>query len=254
MCCRVILLYSTNLLLKQRTVKTVIHSYNLFPIDCAAKAYLLGFIACDSSLYEPSNKMSLEIADESVMKFFSEMMEHPYVKYEKFDKRTNKTYTGYRIYRCISDICSYYNGRLKHERIIPYNLVPLEYMSYLMQGIFDADGTLSMNIISKTNIGVRIEFASSPNIIQTVQDIFLNITGHIYQRTKGSYVSLFIYNRKDFFTFLQWIYKPWFLPLPRKYEKACHIYQCILAQGKPHLLPKNIDTLNTTPTKPFVRN
>lgn len=231
----------------------MLKAYELFPIDCAGKAYLLGFLGCDSSLYSPSNKMLLEIADEPVMKFCSEMMDHDYTPYSKYDKRTDKTYTGYRMYRCIVDICQYYNGRLKSERIIPYKLVPDCYMSFLIQGIFDADGSFTIYEYSPTNIGLRLEIASSHNIIKTVHEIinvYLNINAHVKDR--GSYMSLFIYNRNEIFSFLQWIYRaPWFLPLPRKYENACRALNTIMALNKPGKLPALTGALDTSIHKPF---
>ena len=169
--------------------------YTIYPVDCAIKAYFLGFIACDASLYEPSNKMQLEITDEYVIKLFSEIMGSKYVEYDKYDKRTNKTYHGYRIYKCINDIINIYKGRIKTDRHLPYQYIPIEYLPFLIQGVFDADGTMRGIIYSEKRIDVDIQISSSKNIIHdtfNILKLYTGIEGKIHN--EGSYYGYYIYN------------------------------------------------------------
>lgn len=228
-------------------------SYEIYPVDCAVKAYFLGFIACDASLYEPSNKMQLEITDESVIKLFSETMDSKYVKYDKYDKRTNKTYHGYRMYKCIDDIIDIYKGRIKTERHLPYQHIPIEYLPFLIQGVFDADGTMRGIIYSENRIDVNIQIASSKNIVYDTFDIlrlYTGIEGKIHD--EGSYYGYYIYNKYDFVRFFQYIYaRPWFIPMPRKYFKAIDIVQTMLNMNKAHLLPDINNVFMGKNTPPF---
>ena len=228
--------------------------YTIYPVDCAIKAYFLGFIACDASLYEPSNKMQLEITDESVIKLFSEIMDSKYVEYDKYDKRTNKTYHGYRIYKCINDIINIYKGRIKTDRHLPYQYIPIEYLPFLIQGVFDADGTMRGTIYSEKRIDVDIQISSSKNIIHdtfNILKLYAGIEGKIHN--EGSYYGYYIYNKYDFVRFFQWIYsKPWFIPMPRKYIKAVNIVQTMLNMNKSHLLPNINNTFMGNITSPFM--
>lgn len=229
------------------------NKYIINPVDCAVKAYFLGFIACDGSLYNEGNKLQLEINDESVIKLFSEVMDTKYVSYDKYDKRTGNTYHGFRLYKCIEDIINIYGGRKKPDRHIPYDIIPPEYLSFLVQGIFDADGTLRATVVTNNRIDVNIQVASSYNIITDLYYIVkqcIGIEGKIHN--EGSYYGYYIYDKYNFVKFLQWIYKyNWFVPLPRKYEKAMSIIQTILSMNKAHLIPEIAPSFLNHHYKPF---
>lgn len=230
--------------------------YIINPVDCAVKAYFLGFIACDGSLYSEGDKLLLEIKDESVIKLFSEVMNARYVYYDKYDKRTNNTYHGFRMYKCIEDIINIYGGRKKSDRHIPYNIIPEEYLPILVQGIFDADGTLRVTVVTNKRIDVNIQIASSYNIITDLYNIVKHCTGIEGKiHDEGSYYGYYIYDKYNFVKFLQWIYQyPWFTPLPRKYEKAVSIVQTILNMNKAHLIPPVSPSFSTQSYKPFTIN
>ena len=232
------------------------NKYIINPVDCAVKAYFLGFIACDGSLYSDGDKLQLELNDESVIKLFSEVMGARYVLYDKYDKRTNNTYHGFRLYKSIKDIISIYKGRTKPERHIPYNIIPPEYMSFLVQGIFDADGTLRATVVTDNRIDVNIQIASSYNIITDLYTIVKQYTGIVGKiHNEGSYYCYYIYDKYNFVKFLQWIYQyPWFTPLPRKYEKAVSIVQTIVNMNKAHLIPPISPAFSTQLYKPFTIN
>lgn len=231
-------------------------SFNMLPIDYAAKAYLLGFLACDGSVYD-NKKIQLEITDESVISIFCEITDARYIEYFKYDKRTDKTYSGFRTYKVINDILDIYGGRLKKDRIIPLELIPAEYYSFLVQGIFDADGALRGTIYSPKRIDVEIQIASSFNIIILLDSILssIGIKGYIHEAK--NYYTYYIYNKYDFVKFVQYIYSyPSFLPLKRKYYKAKNIINTMVDMNKEHLLPPicpNIkyDTFKPICMKPF---
>ena len=85
-------------------------------------------------------------------------------------------------------------------------IVPREYYSFVVQGIFDADGTLRGTIYSKNRIDVEIQIASSYNIIILLNNILSNIgiKGYIHEAKK--YYTYYIYNKYDFAKFIQYIY------------------------------------------------
>ena len=229
------------------------NSYNIIPVDCAIKAYLLGFIACDGSLYENGSKLQLEIVDESVIQLFSEAMNANYVGYDKYDKRTNKTYHGYRLYKSITDIIDIYKGRTKSERHLPIDLIPDEYIPLLIRGVFDADGTLRGYVYTERRIDVTIEIASSKNIVYDIFEIIKKYTGIIGHITDNkSYYSYFIYDKYNFVYFLQWIYQyQWFLPMPRKYIKAVEIINTMIKMGKSKMIPNINDAMANKEISPF---
>lgn len=84
-------------------------------------------------------------------------------------------------------------------------IVPREYYSFVVQGIFDADGTLRGTIYSKNRIDVEIQIASSYNIIILLNNILSNIgiKGYIHEAKN---TILIIYNKYDFAKFIQYIY------------------------------------------------
>ena len=234
-------------------------SFNMLPIDYAAKAYLLGFLACDGSVYD-NKKIQLEITDESIIDMFCEITDAHYIEYSKYDKRTDKTYSGFRTYKVINDILDIYGGRLKKDRIIPLELIPQEYYSFLVQGIFDADGTLRGTVYSKNRIDVEIQIASSYNIIILLDTVLSNIGIRGYIHEAKNYYTYYIYNKYDFAKFVQYIYSyQSFLPLKRKYDKARFILNTIIDMNKEHLLPyvyPNIkyDSFKPIKMKPFYYN
>lgn len=112
-------------------------------------------------------------------------------------------------------------------------IVPREYYSFVVQGIFDADGTLRGTIYSKNRIDVEIQIASSYNIIILLNNILSNIgiKGYIHEAKK--YYTYYIYNKYDFAKFIQYIYSfQSFLPLKRKYDKAKFILNTIINMNK----------------------
>ena len=100
---------------------------------------------------------------------FCEITNAHYTEYSKYDKRTDKIYSGFRTYK-----------------VIPLEIVPREYYSFVVQGIFDADGTLRGTIYSKNRIDVEIQIASSYNIIILLNNILSNIgiKGYIHEAKK----------------------------------------------------------------------
>ena len=156
------------------------------------------------------------------------------------------------MYKCINDIIKIYRGRLKEERHLPYNNIPVEYLPFLIQGVYDADGTARGTIYTENRIDVNIQIASSKNIIYDTFYIIKNcigIDGKIHN--KENYYGYYIYNKYDFVKFFQWIYKPWFVPMQRKYIKAVNIIQTMIDMNKKHLLPDINDTFLGNMTKPF---
>ena len=203
-------------------------AYEIYPFDNAFKAYLLGFLACDSSLYE-GDKMRLDIIDEPIIKLFAEIMDANYSLQDKYNKETDKTYHYYRLRKSIKDIIKIYSGRKKADRIIPYDSIPKEYLPFLMQGIFDADGTIRNIKPCDKYVKLDMKIASSENIVYFVYNLIkdqLGIEGRIYDT--GTYLNYHIFNKYDFISFFQWIYNPLFIPLRRKYERVVNIIRFIL--------------------------
>jgi len=134
-------------------------------IDSPDKAYWLGFLCADGNINKHNNKVSLVSKDKCVIENFKKNIksEHKISTNIKYDKRTNKTYTGYSIQignelftRNLINlgVTSDKSNTLKFPKINE------KYYSYFIAGLFDGDGSLNM-----INDNLRCSLISTKEIL-----------------------------------------------------------------------------------------
>lgn len=117
-------------------------------IDSNDKAYWLGFICADGNINKNNNKVSLISKDLEVIEGFKECIgaEHAISKRETFDKRTNKTYTGYSI-QIGNEIFTNHLINLgvtsNKTDVLEFPNIDKKYYPYFIAGLFDGDGSVS---------------------------------------------------------------------------------------------------------------
>jgi len=119
-------------------------------IDDPKKAYWLGFIAADGYINKENTKFCICIKDLDVLEKFKKDIETDYAisNIKNYDKRTDKIYEEYSIQ--ISNK-NFINGIIKngitHEKtdFIDIKKLNMNYFSYFVAGLFDGDGSISLN-------------------------------------------------------------------------------------------------------------
>lgn len=159
-------------------------------IDTEKKAYWLGYIAADGCL--KNNKVSIVSKDKStIIKFKNDLQsEHKLCTNNVFDKRTNKTYTNYTI--SITNILftkkiqKYINIDKSNHFVIPN--INKKYYSSFIAGMFDGDGSISIDHNNK----IRISLISTYECLLQIQNILLQenikkINIHKHSKTLNLY-------------------------------------------------------------------
>lgn len=199
----------------------VLDRYNILPIDTRIKAYILGLCICDSGITE-NEIVEIGLADEEIIDILSVEMNAK----KHISKNTGGNYR-YGLRRKVPGIISIYRGRLKTERHIPFDIIPLNLFKYFVLGMLDADGSISYNF------GPRpyhmIEFDSSGTFLIELSNYIYSILGILFRMSvrKGinsDYIRLYTYKREDIILFLSWVYSdPSFIILHRKFQKAYNL-------------------------------
>ena len=146
-------------------------------IDSPDKAYWLGYICADGCVKKSNNKVSLVSKDLEVIEGFKEAIgaEHAITKSETFDKRTNKTYTGYSIQ--IGNelfVANLINLGITSNKtdILKFPNIEEKYYSYFMAGLFDGDGCISIK--GKYNHALTISLISTNEVLTFIKNYILN--------------------------------------------------------------------------------
>ena len=227
----------------------VLDRYNILPIDTRIKAYILGLCICDSGITE-NEIIEIGLADEEIINILSTEMNSK----KHISKNTNGNYR-YGVRKKVPGIISIYKGRLKIERHIPFDIIPINLFKYFVLGVLDADGSISYNF------GPRpyhmIEFDSSGTFLIELSNYIYAILGVSFRMSvrKGinsDYIRLYTYKREYIIKFLSWVYSdPSFIILHRKFQKAYNlINELNNRQGLLLAVDKdNLPFINST--KPF---
>lgn len=136
-------------------------------INSPDKAYWLGFICADGCINKTNNKITLSLKDLKAIEDFKKTIgaEHTISKREIFDKRTNKTYTGYSI-QITNELFVVHLINLgvtsNKTNKLEFPNIDEKYYSYFIAGLFDGDGSailrgkeknrLTMNLISTNEV------------------------------------------------------------------------------------------------------
>lgn len=197
-------------------------------INSSDKSYWLGFICADGNITKNNNKVSLISKDLEVIEGFKMAIgaEHAISKRMNFDKRTNKTYTGYSIQigneLFVRNLINLGVTSNKTDTL-EFPKIKEKYFSYFIAGLFDGDGSISY--YGKKN--VRINLISTKEILDYIDNVLLGFNIIPLKRVrvsknKENVWKMYLY--KDAIKFLNFIYHDSdFKYLTRKYERYVNI-------------------------------
>ena len=193
-------------------------------IDTPAKAYVLGFLLCDSAISQYGHvDICTAVNDSCVVEFISSVIGGDPIYRYKFNRDTRE-FPKCRLSRKISDITRFIAGPKKEDRHFPRIRQDLEL--YLMLGVFDADGCITWGYRKdRHRVWQKISIKSSYKILYGVQQFLYRklLISTVIRPVKGEncYVLEFA-ERKTVLIFLSWLYQnPNAVILHRKYQKAC---------------------------------
>jgi intein/homing endonuclease len=144
-------------------------------INSPDKAYWLGYICADGSIKKSNNKVSLVSKDLEVIEGFKEAIgaEHAITKSETFDKRTNKTYTGYSVQigneLFVANLINLGVTSNKTD-VLEFPNIEEKYYSYFIAGLFDGDGSIRI----KNNKSIGISLISTNEVLTFIKNYILN--------------------------------------------------------------------------------
>jgi len=195
-------------------------------IDAPDKAYWIGFICADGNIKKTNNKVTLVSKDLEIIEKFKNIIEseHKISKRLTFDKRTNKTYTGYTI-QIGNEIFTQHLINLgvtsNKTDVLNFPDIKEKYYSYFIAGLFDGDGSISH--YGKNKNLLRSGLISTKEILDFIQN-YLNINFDMeikqyypVSKNKSNVWKLIWYKETN--TFLKFIYQDENFPyLKRKYK------------------------------------
>ena len=135
-------------------------------IDSNEKAYWLGFICADGNVKKTNDKVTLTSKDLEAIKGFRKSIgsEHSIGEFKKFDKRTNKVYTGYSL-QIGNELFTAYLINLgvtsNKTNVLGFPEIDEKYYSYFIAGLFDGDGSVSL--YGKNKNSLRMNLKSETN-------------------------------------------------------------------------------------------
>jgi len=155
-------------------------------INSSDKAYWLGFICADGNINKNNNKVSLISKDLEVIEGFKESIgaEHAISKRENFDKRTNKTYTGYSI-QIGNEIFTNHLINLgvtsNKTDVLEFPDIKEKYYSYFIAGLFDGDGSIIIKGKYKNHLGVNL--ISTLEVLNYIDNYLENEFGFNFKKS-----------------------------------------------------------------------
>lgn len=199
-------------------------------INSEKKAYWLGFIFADGCIRNSQNLLEICLAEKDVehIKKFNSDISSTYKIYKRSSKLNNKVFYSYRLYvvskQILRDISKF--NCIENKTYLAteiYNFNDYELNRAFLRGIFDGDGSIS---IDKRKPGSRICKASLTSISDTILMQYIKIAEKcldckikykIYKRSEGSY-SLQLNDKNTRDTLLDFLYKDATIYLDRKYN------------------------------------
>lgn len=183
-------------------------------INSPDKAYWLGFICADGNINKLNNKVSLISKDIEVVEGFKNAIgaEHKISKREVFDKRTNKTYTGYSIQignELFTQNLINLGVTSNKTNILEFPNIEEKYYSYFIAGLFDGDGSVYWKGKYKNHLGINL--ISTQEVLKFICEylyVKLNIKPKYSDKvTKNKSNVWRIYLFSDAHKFLKFIYQ-----------------------------------------------
>lgn len=197
-------------------------NYYFNKIDTIEKAYIIGFITCDSAINQKCQiEVSIEKSDKEITDFIAKELNCDVNVDNTFDKKTRR-FPRARLNKKVPDILKFVGSNLKTKRHLP--IVSKELNRYLLLGAFDADGCITWGRRKDRNrIWHKISFTTSLGVATCIQQILikeLDISTIIRPKSKENCYVIEFANQKDILKFLDYVYCDDFIILKRKYLKA----------------------------------
>lgn len=195
-------------------------------IDSKEKAYILGFVLGDSHLSDDVLELTISLCDLEVVEFIQSEINCNFQTSNKLDKK-RRIYPSARIAignnKIVKDLNRLFGGQNKKDRTIPFISPKLN--RYLLQGFFDAEGSISWGHRKDRNrVWQKISFTSQYKMLEAIQNILLNygIATKLKPKSDGSNCFIIEFSSKSqVLEFLNIIYpNDDFIVLHRKYENA----------------------------------
>ncbi len=192
-------------------------------INTKEKAYILGFILGDGYIGDEVVQITVGLKDREVLDFIANELGARIV----IDKRINKKQKKYPSAeinignkRIVQDILKLSGGKLKQDRHIPIISPKLE--NYLVQGFFDAEGTITWGHRKDRNrIWHKVAFISQLKMLKGIQNILIKngIPTKIRPKSDSNCYVMEIANKEMVLKLMEYIYQDKeFIILKRKYQ------------------------------------
>lgn len=193
-------------------------------INTIEKAYILGFIIADGHNNIPKNLLSIQLhpQDTDILEKINTAMgsTNP-IHFYQYGK-TKKACLGINSKQICSDLLNLGITQNKTYDVIIPKITP-ELLKYLVLGIFDGDGSISIDN-ARYNKG-NLTITGTKEIIQTISELIkteCNVNTYIYERHKerdNNNYTLSICGNLQIIRLLDWLYDDTTIFLNRKYEK-----------------------------------
>lgn len=216
------LLHSLNIDVRDNTIYSVNEEY-FNKIDSAEKAYILGWFYSDGNITKDKVRIQIQDIDKYILEWIAEKIE--YTGPLHFVKRRKKHHHDqYCLAICrkkLVDSLIKLGCTPKKSLILKfpsYEIVPEQYFSSFLLGVWDGDGSISINKRGCLKICVT----SSRNFIIGLGEYIENLDFPytIYQKpTKKNTLQLSISGQKKSVEFLNWLYADAPFYLNRKHDK-----------------------------------
>ena len=222
-------------------------------INTIEKAYILGFIIADGHNNIPKNLLSIQLhpQDTDILEKINTAMgsTNP-IHFYQYGK-TKKACLGINSKQICSDLLNLGITKNKTYDVIIPKITP-ELLKYLVLGIFDGDGSISIDN-SRYNKG-NLTITGTKEIIQAISELIkteCDVNTYIYERHKernNNNYTLSICGNLQIIRLLDWLYADSTIFLIRKYEKYIQLKK-IVTDRLDKLEDKEIQKIKLTKQK-----
>lgn len=210
-----------------------IHDENYFNIPNIENCYWAGFIGADGYITKNQRILGIKLArkDRLHLNKFKKAInsDHCIYNYDKFDKRTNKTYLSSEIqltsakYLCFSLKETFNIINTKSLILSPPNLKQKEYIQHFIRGFMDGDGCIRSNKSGKLKYW-SIAFVGTKQFLKWIKfqiQKYVKEAGNPKIEKMGSIFRIEFGGNRQIKPILDWIYKNSKnnIRLDRKYNK-----------------------------------
>lgn len=215
----------------RRTKAQLEKDMNLFKvIDSEVKAYLLGFLYADGSVYKTNVRLVLHKRDDVIVKKLAQLLNME----ESIRYRDNYIILGIKskiLSEALREMGCVENKSLKLN-FPSSNIVPLVYINHFIRGYFDGDGCAHI----QKNGTLICQMVGTMKFLKGIKSILktCNIKTYIYS-PKQHKVSTLRISTSDNFKFKSFLYNKASIYLNRKYQKFETRKQYMLLKGKRNL-------------------